>query len=31
MNDCIAQSFPERQFHGVFLARDAVRSLDEAH
>jgi hypothetical protein len=31
MNDCVAQSFPEREFDGVFLARDAMRPLDEPH
>ena len=31
MNDCVAQSFPERKFDIVFLADDAVRSLDEPH
>jgi len=25
MNDCVAQSFPKRQFDGVFLAGDAVQ------
>jgi hypothetical protein len=31
MNDCIIQSFPERQFDSGFLARDAMRPFDEPH
>jgi hypothetical protein len=31
MYDCVAQSFPERKFDIVFLAGDAVRSLDKPH
>jgi hypothetical protein len=31
MNDRVAQSFPERKFDIVFLADDAVRSLNEPH
>jgi hypothetical protein len=29
VNDYVAQSFPEREFDGVFLTRDAVRSFDD--
>ena len=31
MNDCVVQSFPERDLDGVFLAPDAVRPFDEPH
>ena len=31
VNDCVAKSFPERQFDGGFLARDAMGPLDEPH
>jgi hypothetical protein len=31
MNDCVIQSFPERQFYSAFLARDAMRPFDEPH
>jgi hypothetical protein len=31
VNDCVVQSFSEREFDIAFLARDAVRSLDEPH
>jgi hypothetical protein len=31
VNDCVVQSFPERELDGVFLAGDAVRSFDEPH
>jgi hypothetical protein len=31
MNDCVIQSFPERQLDGGFLARDAMRSFYEPH
>jgi hypothetical protein len=31
MNDCVIQSFPERQFDGGFLACDAMRPFDEPH
>jgi len=31
MNNRVAQRFPERQFHGMFFARDAMRPFDEPH
>jgi hypothetical protein len=31
VNDCVIQSFPERQFDGGFLAHDAMRPFDEPH
>jgi hypothetical protein len=31
MNHGVIQGFPERQLERVFLARDAMRSLDEPH
>jgi hypothetical protein len=31
MNDCVIQSFPERQLDRVFLARNAMGPFDEPH
>jgi hypothetical protein len=31
VNDCIAQSFPKRQFNGALISGNAARSFDQSH